>query len=80
MVCAYKIFFFLGKKCLPHKFQSTSEAVKTKIQRKAPRHKLSNKITAVSQKYLIMMSAFQSELSYIRKYIAYDRKTFHEEW
>ena len=60
MVCAYKIYYFLGKKCLPHKFGQPSPQKKAKIEQKTATYKISKKIISISQKYLIMMSAFIS--------------------
>ncbi len=70
MYFSYKIYYFL---------QRTVRKNKSKSMRKGlPKSEknILKKVRSQSHQYSIALSVFQSELSYIRKYQAYDRKSF----
>ena len=72
MFSSYKIYYFLNAKLKKQNHQSKYKQnnkidILTKIRLKGP-------------KFVVLLSSLNSEIFYIKKYMAYDRKKFTEEW
>ena len=77
---SYKIFYFLSNLSLKKQTNHKTMGQNRKGVIPQIKKRLSTQIVRSSSKYLVIISAFHSELSYIKKYMAYDWKAFHENW
>lgn len=83
---AYKILYFLQSirqrgKNTPHKTDKAKRMIISKANNVSQlAYSVASNIKAKSTQYLIVLSALDSELSYLRKYMVFDRKSFTEQW
>jgi hypothetical protein len=82
MFNAYKILYFF--KSIQGKGSKTDKKQRNRnkkpiIKRRLPT-KISSNIRISCPKYMILLSSLEAELAYIKKYAAFDRKSFTEQW
>ena len=78
LFASYKIYYFLKSKSLKQ-ITKQNKNTESKINQKN-KIGILTKIRLNGYKFVVLLSSLHSEIYYIKKYMAYDRKKFTEEW